>query len=170
MLPFARERRRIGRPLEINQALTESSATSVGRLEPRGGVFGKQLGDDRLEPGRNLGVVGPDRPRGVFADATEDRHRGFGPERRVPGAHGVHQPAQSEEVDSRVDGLAPGLLGRHVVRRPCGHAALADARVVGRASETEVGDLDALDAVLKEDIRRLDIAVDKPLCVCRRQA
>ncbi len=59
---------------------------------------------------------------------------------------------------------------RHVVRRPGSHAALADARVVGRAGETEVGDLDSLDAVLEEDIRRLDIAVHEPLRVCRRQA
>ena len=170
MISFVRERRRVGRPLEVDQALTEKFRDLRGRLEPRGRVLGKQLGDDRLEPGRNLGVVGPDRPRGVFADATEDRHRGLGPERRVSGTHGVHDPAQAEEVDPGVDGLAPGLLRRHVVRRPGGHAALADARVVGRAGETEVGDLDSLDAVLEEDIRRLDIAVHEPLRVCRRQA
>jgi hypothetical protein len=42
--------------------------------------------------------------------------------------------------------------------------------VVRRAGEAEVGDLDALDAVLQQDVARLDVAVDQPLGVRRRQA
>ncbi len=61
-----------------------------------------------------------------------------------------------------VDGLAAGLLGRHVLRRAGDDAGLGQTRVVGGAGEAEVDELDALDAVLQQDVRRLDVAVDQP--------
>ena len=42
-------------------------------------------------------------------------------------------------------------------------------RVVDRAGQAEVGDLDPLDAVLQQDVRRLDVAMDQPLRVGGRQ-
>ncbi len=41
--------------------------------------------------------------------------------------------------------------------------------VVHRAGQSEVGDLDPLDAVLQQDVGRLDVAVDQPLGVGRGQ-
>ena len=68
-----------------------------------------------------------------------------------------------------VDGLAVGLLRRHVHRRAGDHARLRQAGVVDGPGQAEVGDLDALDAVLQQDVGRLDVAVDQPLPVRRRQ-
>jgi hypothetical protein len=65
--------------------------------------------------------------------------------------------------------LAGGLFGRHVQRRAGDHARLRQAGVVGRAGQAEVGDLDSLHAVFQQDVRRLDVAVDQPLLVRRRQ-
>ena len=47
---------------------------------------------------------------------------------------------------------------------------LRQAGVVGGAGQAEVGDLDALDAVLQQDVGRLDVAMDQPLRVGGRQA
>ncbi len=39
---------------------------------------------------------------------------------------------------------------------------LGQTGVVGRTGQPEVGDLDVRDAVLQEDVGRLDVAVDQP--------
>ena len=67
-------------------------------------------------------------------------------------------------------GSPPACSGRHVLRRAGDDAALRQAGVVDRPGQAEVGDLDALDAVLQQDVGRLDVAVDQPLGVGRRQA
>ena len=77
--------------------------------------------------------------------------------------------AQAEQVGAVVDRLAAGLLGGHVLRRAGHDAALRQAGVVGGAGQAEVGELDPLDAVLQQDVGRLDVAVDQPLRVRRRQ-
>ena len=66
--------------------------------------------------------------------------------------------------------LAAGLLGGHVVRRAGHDAALGQAGVVGGAGQAEVGELDPLDAVLQQDVGRLDVAVDQALGVGGGQA
>ena len=53
-----------------------------------------------------------------------------------------------------VDRLAAGLLGGHVLRRAGDDAALRQAGVVDRPGQAEVGELDPLDAVLQQDVRR----------------
>ncbi len=87
----------------------------------------------------------------------------------MPGAHGIEHAAQAEEVGPVVGQLAARLLGRHVLRGPGHHAALRLAAVVDGAGQAEVGDLDPLDAVLQQDVRRLDVAMDQALCVRRGQ-
>ena len=69
-----------------------------------------------------------------------------------------------------VDRLAAGLLGRHVLRRAGHDAALRQAGVVDGAGQTEIGELDPLDAVLQQDVRRLDVAMHQALGVGRGQA
>ena len=53
---------------------------------------------------------------------------------------------------------------------PAMRPRLRQAGVVGGAGQAEVGELDALHAVLQQDVGRLDVAVDQPLRVRRRQA
>ena len=65
--------------------------------------------------------------------------------------------------------LAPCLLRRHVLRCAGHDAVLGQPHVVRRPGQTEVGDLDAGQAVLQQQIRRLDVAVDQPLGMRRRQ-
>ena len=65
--------------------------------------------------------------------------------------------------------LPLGLLRRHVLRRAGDRPGLGQAGVVGRPGQPEVGHLDPLDAVLQQDVRRLDVPVDQPLGVRRRQ-
>jgi hypothetical protein len=56
--------------------------------------------------------------------------------------------------------LALGLLGRHELRR-AGHLARSgDGHVVHRPCKAEIGDPDPLDAVLQQDVRRLDVPMD----------
>ena len=66
-------------------------------------------------------------------------------------------------------GFAPCLLGRHVLGRAGKNAALGEAGVVHHAGETEIGNLDAIFAVLEQDVGRLDIAVNQSLSMRCRQ-
>ena len=68
-----------------------------------------------------------------------------------------------------VDVLAPGLLGGHVLRGAGDRPVRVSAGVVDGPGQAEVGELDPLDAVLQQDVRRLDVAVDQPLRVGGRQ-
>ena len=49
-------------------------------------------------------------------------------------------------------------------------AGLRNPDIVDAAGQTEIGDLDAFDPVLEEDVGRLDVAVDQTLRMRRRQA
>ena len=51
------------------------------------------------------------------------------------------------------------------MRRPGDHPRLRHGGVVDRAGESEVGDLDPLDAVLQQDVGGLDVAVNQALGV-----
>lgn len=62
------------------------------------------------------------------------------------------------------------LLRRHIHRRAGHGARLRHAGVIDGAGQTEVGDLDAFDAVLQKDVRRLDVAVHVAVLVGGRQA
>jgi hypothetical protein len=64
-----------------------------------------------------------------------------------------------------IDGFATGLLGGHVLRRAGDDTGLSQSGIIGRPGQAEVGNLDALDAVLEQDVGRLDVAVDQSLGV-----
>ena len=108
--------------------------------------------------------------RGVVADAAEHRHHRLRAEGGAARTHCVEHTAQAEQVGTRVDRLTAGLLGRHVLRRAGNGAALGQTGVVDRSRQAEIGDLDPLDPVLQQDIRRLDVAVDQSLRVGRGQS
>jgi hypothetical protein len=44
------------------------------------------------------------------------------------------------------------------------------ARIIHGAGQAEIGDLDSLDAVLQQDVGRLDVAMNQTLLVCRGQS
>ena len=69
-----------------------------------------------------------------------------------------------------VDGLASGLLGRHVLGRAGHHARLGHRGVIDRAGQPEVGDFHPLHAVLQEQVRGFDVAMNQPLGVRRRKS
>jgi hypothetical protein len=158
-------------PFQLRQAEPQQVGHLLRRLEPVFRLLGVQAGDDRAQPFGHLRDDLPDRPGHVFRDALEDRQRGRGPERRPAAAHDVEHAAEAEQVRPVVNGLAHGLLRRHVQRRAGDKAALRQAGVVGGAGQAEVGQLDPLlDAGLQQDVARLDVAVDQPHGVRRGQA
>jgi hypothetical protein len=58
-----------------------------------------------------------------------------------------------------IDWPAFGLLGRHELRRASHLAGTGDRHVVHCPGQPEIGDLDPFDAILQQDVARLDIAV-----------
>ena len=85
--------------------------------------------------------------------------------------HRVQHAAEAEQVgcgDRRRSPLACSgdmYSGVPATTPVCVRLASSDG-----AGQAEVGDLDALDAVLQQDVGRLDVAVDQPLRVGRGQA
>jgi hypothetical protein len=63
-----------------------------------------------------------------------------------------------------------GLPGGHERRRAADVATLRQARIIGSSGQAEVGDLGALDAILQQDVRRLDVSVNQSVPVRRGQA
>jgi hypothetical protein len=84
-------------------------------------------------------------------------------------AHRIHHAAQAEQVAPAIDHFATGLFGRHVLRSADDHAGSREAGIIGGAGQSKVRDLHALHALGQQDVRGFDIAVDKPLGMCRRQ-
>ena len=109
-------------------------------------------------------------PVRAVTDPSQHAQRRRGPERGAAGAHGVKDGTHAEQVGAVIDGLAAGLLGSHEQGSAGNDPAQGQAGVVHGACQAEVGDLHPLDAILQQDVRGLDVAVDKPLGVCGRQA
>ncbi len=65
--------------------------------------------------------------------------------------------------------LAASLLGRHVVRRAGDDAGVRETGVIDGSRQTEVGQQDSFDPFFQQDVRRLDVAMDHTLFVCRRE-
>ena len=68
-----------------------------------------------------------------------------------------------------IDVVSTGLLWRHVLRGTRDDAALRHVGVIHRPREAEVGDHDSFHTILQQDVRRLHVAVNEPLCVCGGQ-
>ncbi len=99
-----------------------------------------------------------------------DHGRGvFGTERCSPGAHGVKHPAEAKQIGAMIDRVALGLFRGHVLRSACHNVRVRNAHVVDGPSQTEIGDLYSLDAVLQQDIGRFDITVNQSLGMCGSQ-
>jgi hypothetical protein len=155
--------------VQVGQVLAEQVGHFRRRLEPPGGVLGVQPGDDRFQPVGDVRVERAHGRRRLLAHQPQHLRRAVGLKRRPAGTKRVQHAAQAEQVGAVVHLLAAGLLGRHVQRGPGDVAGPRQAHVVRRPGEAEVRELHAPDAVLQQDVARLDVAVDQPLRVRGRQ-
>lgn len=92
---------------------------------------------------------------------VDDGDLGVTRERRLAGEAFVQHAAEGVDVGSMVDGAALDLLGRGVVDRA---EEESGPRQAGRGSplhDPEVGHERALGALLDQDVRRFDVAVDE---------
>ena len=145
------------------------------------GILLEAVADDALEAGRDV-LVGDGEIRRIF---LQDRRHRVGGRVAVEGAlareHLVEDRAEGEDVGARVGGLAAHLLGRHVAERAhddAGLRARGRGREVGglatllgvrQLGEAEVEDLHPA-VVGDEDVLGLEVPVDDPLLVRRREA
>ncbi len=145
----------------------------VGHFLSRGEAVSRSLGmqsrQQIAQPRRQLWVDLPNGSRHLLADPPEHGHGIGRAEGGPPGTHHVQHAAQAEQVGTIVHRLPLGLFRRHVHRRARHHPGLGQAGVIAGPRQAKVGDLDALDPVLQKDIGWLDVAVDQPLPVRRRQ-
>ena len=161
---------------EVLQLLREVFGRGVALLR----VLREAALDDPAEKRRELRIELRHRLRLVPDDGGQ-RLGGRGPrEGTFPGQHLVEDDAERELVAPEVDGLAPRLLRRHVGHRPEDDPLLAHGRERGRAGvgrlvvrdvvpgEAEVEEL-RVPVLRQEDVLGLDVAVDDPLPVRRRE-
>src|ERR1051326_1678231 len=122
--------------------------------------LGQEAIHDVHQPFWQLGIGFADGPRRSVANTLEDGHRTVRPEGTVAGAQGVEYAAEAEKIGAMIDWRTLRLFGRHVHGRTGDQAALRQARVIDRAGEAEIRELDTLDAVLQQDVAGFDVAVD----------
>ena len=68
-----------------------------------------------------------------------------------------------------IDPLSLSLFGRHVLRRAGDLPGPSHANIVDRSREPEVGQLDSFDAVLEQNVCRLDVSMNQALTMSRGQ-
>ena len=119
---------------------------------------------------REIGIQFAQRPVLRLRDLLQNRQRRIALKRRLAGAHLVDDRAEAEQVGPGVARFADGLLGRHVQRRARDKTGARQLHIVGDAGQAEIGQLHAVVRRLQQNIARLDVAMDEPLRVGRRQA
>ncbi len=158
-------------PLQIGLDVTR-------RLIPALAILLEQPADDVLERRDDVGVDRARRHRDAIQDLVEDDRRRLALEGLDAGRHLVHHHAEREEVAALVDGLAAGVLGRHVGDGADGHPGRCQGMLLGdrdvdrgqaaavrhHLRETEVHHLH-LAALGDEDVAGLDVAVEDALAV-----
>ena len=137
---------------------------------PERSVLGEHPRHQIVEPRRHVGPEVGDARRLLEEDLGEHPHRVLPGERRPPRQALVEHAPQGEHVDPGVEiALPPRLLGRHVPRRPHGVALVArPRRVAQRHPEVDEGGAPGR-PVREEQVARLEIPVDHPSRVRRRQ-
>jgi hypothetical protein len=146
---------------ESVEVVGQGAAVGVAALR----LLSKALQADCFQVTRNLGLESRWRHWLLGADLLDRVRRRHSPEGRSAREQFVEDGAEGVLVDewAGVMGLAAGLLRGHVVGRTddCAGTRLVD--VVAEAyGQAEVGDLGTAVGG-KEDVRRLEVAVDDPL-------
>ena len=126
------------------------------------GVFRQAGVDHRAQGQRNAGEVGL-----AVHDAETDRERLAAGERRHTRRGEREHAAEREDVAFRSDGVALGLLGRHVGGRADRRVGGGDHCAARRPGDAEVDDPRPVGG--NEDVAWLEVAVHKPLGVDRLQ-
>ena len=98
-----------------------------------------------------------------------DRDRVVARPRPRAGRQLVQHHAEREHIGALIDLLSRQLLGRHVARRADQRPDLRDPDLVAAARDPEIGDHDAIRPPLDHHVVRLEVAVDHPRLVRRRQ-
>src|SRR5262245_36602747 len=125
--------------------------------------------DQLDEPAGNIGIRLANRPWRVIANSAEGGHRRFGSKWGTAGTHRIQHASQAEQIAARIDRVAEGLFGRHILRC-AGHFPFAcDSGVAGYPGKSEVGDFDALDAVFEQNVAGLYVAMYQALLVGSNQ-
>ena len=135
------------------------------------GFPGQQLGNQLGQLRRQVGIQFLNRRRLLRGDGDHGFHGVAALPRQLAGAELVENAAQAEQVGPAVDLVAPGLLRRHVGGRADDHAQLRQPFVpLGRLGQAEIEDFHpAAGGGVQPDVGRLDVAVDQPVLVRRRQ-
>ena len=147
----ARSRRRDRLSLERGDQL-------LAALEPVGRVLHQHALDDLEDPP----LVGRDqlRRRNRLGDVlVADGEAVLAVVGHRAGEALIRHHAQAVDVAPAIDGLGPGLLGAHVVRRADGHSGAGELLPGRRLGDPEVGQ-HALPELVEHDVVGLDVAVD----------
>ena len=157
-----------------------------GGLVAQAWVLLQRLVDQVFQLGRNLRIEPHRRDRRFVQDGIEHRCAGVAAKRQCARQHLVENRAEGKQVGAHVQFLAQRLLGRHVGRRTHrraragqvlrrhrqgrrssrrGHDGLLYCRHLRQSEVEHLG----MPALGDQDVRRLDVAVDDPLCVRRIQ-
>ncbi len=154
------DHRRLRRRAGIDRGVLERRDELVGVGVARDGVLLERLQHDGLERRRDRGVVDARRHRRLADLLERDRDGAVALERHAPGEHLVEDDPDRVQVGLGADGVALGLLGREVLRRPHDRAGLRHVRRAG-ARDAEVRHRRAA-LVVDEHVVRLEVAVDDP--------
>ena len=157
-------------------------------------LFGQQLQYQFRHRRRQIGIQLTRRLRVLRCHRHQHGHRILARERLRSGRHLVHHAAQAEQIAPGIDRLAFDLLGGHVRRRPHDEAGIrqlgplaADLhqseienlgtngrRRAARGGRRERAAANAplfapFAARLQKNVRRLDVAMNQAVLVCRDQ-
>ena len=145
--------------------LRQVGAQVVGALVAHVRVLLQALQHDPLEPGVDVGVLFARQGRILLDVLAAELEPVAASERSVASRHLVERDAQRIDIGAMIDALAPGLLGRHVLRCANVDGGPGRGRVaVGGLGYSEIGD-DGVAVAIEEDVVGLQVAVDDPAFV-----
>ena len=161
--------------LAIGGALALDAADRVDDGLCRRRTIGRGLGQEpHHQVVAGLGCGGVHRPGGGGRLGGQGREHGVDRpalEGEPAGEEPVEDGAEAEQVGGSAGGLAAGLLGRHVGRRPHDRAGAGDLDLLlDRPGVAEVEDLGPSVRDFEPDVPRLDVAMDQPRPVRRGEA
>ena len=166
---FQSEWRRRRPLLQSNELPAQFVGKFLCRAKSIRRVFGLQFFYRCDERFGKLGIDFSQSLRSVIANAAQHCHRRLAAKRRPAGTQRIERAAQAKQIGAVIDRAALGLLGRHVFRRAGRGAGLRQTGVIYGSGQAEIGDLHAFNAVVQQDIGRLDIAMHEALGMSGRQ-
>ena len=141
----------------------------VGRVgEPVRRILRDQARDDRQERVGDIGAHTAEVRRRREVLVLHDGQYRARLERRFAGQHLESDDPQGILIALRTNRGTGALLGAHELRRPHDRATGRHLRILRRAGEAKVGDVDSA-LLIEQDVRALDVAVNGAAFVRIRQ-